>query len=149
MSLPHWIQTELRSIKHGLWFLGYSVWEYWLGKTKKTIHGSTIEVVGYLVVQGVKKFLPKKEGVITMEKDIALGSVGSVDISFSAGLAKVALDVAVPGQVGVSAGAFVQCDSVALMNALFAAIESKLPASADPIAETVKAILIQAVQAIK
>lgn len=84
-----------------------------------------------------------------MEKDIALGSVGKVAIAFSEGLASVSLSVAVPGQVGISGGASVSCDSVALMDALFVAIESKLPVGADPIAETVKAILIEAVKAIK
>lgn len=83
------------------------------------------------------------------DKTIALGSVGKIEIDFTAGVAKVAISAAVPGEVGLKGGAFIECDAEMLVTALAKAIEVKLPDSADPIAETVKNILIMALKAIK
>jgi len=84
-----------------------------------------------------------------MERDIELGKVGALEIKFDEGVASVSISAAVPGEVGIEGGAFVKCSSVTLIEKLFEAIEKKLPDHMDPIAETVKVIIINAVKAIK
>lgn len=82
-----------------------------------------------------------------MEKDVALGSVGSLDLSISGGKASVVLAAAVP-QAALSANVSVVMDASALVDKLFAAIEAASPAGAVPIEEGVKNILKAAVAAL-
>lgn len=41
---------------HGLLLFGYSLWEYWLGKTKRFVANSTWE----LILHGVRRLLRRK-----------------------------------------------------------------------------------------
>lgn len=82
------------------------------------------------------------------DKVVELGPIGKIELDFHNGLAYVKVSASVPGQVGVEGGAFVSCDSEKLIDALFAAIEKKLPAGATPLAEGVKAIIVGAVKSI-
>lgn len=84
-----------------------------------------------------------------VDKVIELGQVGKIEIDFNKGVAKVSISAAVPGQVGLEGGAFIQCDAEQLVSAIAEAIKKKLPDAADPIADTVKVILIQALKAIQ
>lgn len=137
------------------------MWEYWLGKTKKTAASSTLELIGKIVFALGARLFKRKANIMTEgqapvaaepaaqpDKTIVLGDVGKIEIDFSHGKALVQLSAAVPGGVGIEGGAFVKCDAEQLINALFAAIEKKLPDSMDPIAEGVKVIVVQAVKAI-
>ena len=84
----------------------------------------------------------------TVDKTIPLGTVGKIELDFDKGIASVALTAEVPGQAGISGSVLVKCDSQQLIDAIFTAIEAKLPPSAKPIEEAVKAIIKQAVLAI-
>lgn len=82
-----------------------------------------------------------------MEKDIALGSVGDLDLAFAGGKAKVELKVNVE-QAALSVGAVIEVDASKLIDKLFAAIEAASPPGAVPIEEGVKSILKSAVAAL-
>lgn len=87
-----------------------------------------------------------------MEKDVALGSVGSLAISFGGGKATVSLGVSAPANsLGFSASANVSAseDAMALVDKLFAAIEAASPAGAVVIEESVKAVIKAAVAGIQ
>ncbi len=84
-----------------------------------------------------------------VDKTIELGSIGKIEIDFSEGKALISLSAAVPGNVGIEAGAFIKCDAEKLVEAIAEAIKAKLPDAADPIAETVKDILVLALKTIK
>lgn len=82
------------------------------------------------------------------DKEVQLGEVGKVDFDFEKGIAIVSINAKIPGGIGIEGGAFIKCDSEQLLNAIFAAIEKKLPDTVDPIAEGLKAILVNAVKSI-
>lgn len=136
-------------------------WEAWLGSTKKVLANSTLALLRQIAIfilsfilgrltKGKVNFMEEKSVVAPlMEKVIPIGEIGKLDIDFSAGIAKVSIEAKAPGDVGISGGAFVVCDAEMLINKLFVAIESKLPDNVDPIAETVKMIIVQAVKSIK
>jgi hypothetical protein len=75
----------------------------------------------------------------TMEKDIALGTAGDLDILFSGGKLTFVVKAATPG-AEVSAGMNIVVDGGLLIDKLKAAVEAKFPASA-PIDELVFGIL--------
>lgn len=87
-----------------------------------------------------------------MEKDIGLGSVGGVKLSFSGGKATVSVSASesvLEGAVVVQASASGVVSAAALIDMLFAEIEAKSPVGVVAIEETVKAIVKNAVLAIQ
>lgn len=76
-----------------------------------------------------------------MEKDEKLGSVGELKASFSGGVGRVEIAAAVPGMPSMQGGAFVQGDSGAVMDMLFALIEKNSPAGLVAIEESAKALI--------
>lgn len=81
-----------------------------------------------------------------MEKDVALGSVGKLALSFTGGQAVVGANVALPGGVAIS---FSACDDAgALIDQLEGIVAKALPATAaiDP---AIFAVIKSAVLAIK
>jgi hypothetical protein len=87
-----------------------------------------------------------------MEKDIALGSVGGLKLSFGGGKAMVSLSASesvLGGGVAVAGSASASVDASILVDMLFAAIEAKSPAGAVAIEEAVKLIVKNAVLAIQ
>lgn len=83
-----------------------------------------------------------------MEDKIALGSVGSLDLSFAGGKAQISVTAAY-GPAGASASLSITEDATGLVNLIFSAIEKASPAGAVPIEETVKQLILAAVTAIK
>lgn len=79
-----------------------------------------------------------------MEKDIQLGSVGSLDLVLASGKATLTL-VSGYAPAGVSANVGVTLDSATLLDLLFAAIEKASPAGIVAIEEGAKGILKDAV----
>lgn len=79
-----------------------------------------------------------------MEKDVALGSMGSLDLAISGGKASVTVALGVP-EAALTVSAVVSMDASALVDKLFAAIEKASPAGAQPIEEGVKAVIKAAV----
>lgn len=163
MNLPHFLQEIAPYIERaGRWglehigqaacLLAYSVWECWLGKNKKTVSSSTLEMVALSILKlfrGDRKNMEQEQkSAAQPDKEIQLGSVGELELDFTHGKARIALSAKVPGDVGVSGGAFIECDSEQLINKLFEALQKKLPDSVDPIADTVKLLLVNAVKAI-
>lgn len=82
-----------------------------------------------------------------MEKDVALGKVGSLDLSFSGGKASVNVQVAVP-EASLTSQVSIVVDAGALIDAVFVAIEKASPVGAKPIEESVKAIVKAAIVAL-
>ena len=82
-----------------------------------------------------------------MEKDIKLGNIGDLDLSFSGGKAKVEVSVNVEA-AALSVGATVSMDAGQLIDKMFSAIEKASPAGAQPIEESVKLIIKAAVAAL-
>ncbi len=80
-----------------------------------------------------------------MEKDVALGSVGTLALAFAAGKATLSVQIAVPG--GLTATVQVVEDAGALIDLLSAALAKAVPATAaiDP---AVFGVVKAAVQAI-
>jgi len=146
LTLPHWSLSVLAFIKQNAIAIGFSVWEYWLGKTKKLAANSSWELIENIGAWVIRRYFRK--GKSNMEKDVKLGTVGDVDLKLEKGIATISISAAVPGDAGIEGGAFVKCDAEKLLGKLFAEIEAKSPAGAVPIEETVKAIIIQAVKAI-
>lgn len=83
-----------------------------------------------------------------VEKDIALGSLGHLDLSFSGGKAQLSVTIGY-GPAGASASLMVTEDATGLVNLIFEAIEKASPPNAVPIEETVKQLILAAVSAIK
>lgn len=83
-----------------------------------------------------------------MEKDVKVGSVGELQISFAGGKAKVEFEGQL-GSAGPQVGANVSEDAGQLVDKLFAAIEKASPPGAQPIEEAVKVIVKNAVLAIQ
>lgn len=83
-----------------------------------------------------------------MEKELVQGSLGDIKVTLSGGKAKLEAQGALPGGVGVTAGAFLECDASALLDKIFAEIEAKSPAGAVPLEEAVKLVIKQAVAAL-
>lgn len=155
MELFPFVQKASPFIKQLACVFAFAVWEYWLGKTKKLAAASTLELILRKVF-----FKPKKEELAMQneiqpamsaqpDKEIKLGEIGEIEIDFTSGLAMISLSAKVPGNIGIEGGAFIKCDAEQLINKLFEAIEKKLPDSVDPLAETVKMVIIGAVKAIK
>jgi hypothetical protein len=87
-------------IKEIACFVGYSVWEYWLGKTKKIAPNSTVELVEWFGLRLVERYLPKEKDIIMsgFSKVIQVGDAGQVSISEQGGVASV--EVALSQQAG-------------------------------------------------
>lgn len=83
-----------------------------------------------------------------MEKDVALGSVGSLKFEFSGGKASMTGSVSY-GPTGTQLNLSLVEDATALVDLLFAAIEKASPPGAIPIEESVKALVKAAVASIK
>ena len=83
-----------------------------------------------------------------MEKDVALGSVGKLALTFEGGKAMLSLTAGYD-PAGASASLVISEDALVLVDLLFAAIEKASPAAAVPIEEGVKSIIKAAVQVIK
>lgn len=75
-----------------------------------------------------------------VEKEVALGSVGALDLSFAHGKAQLAVKVDIP-QAALGASLAVSIDSLVLIDKLFEAIESASPDGAKLIEEQVKVVL--------
>lgn len=82
-----------------------------------------------------------------MEKEIGIGSVGKLDLSFAGGKAIAKVGIIIPG--GLSVDVAIQEDASALVDLLFAAIEKNAAPGTVAIEEAVKAIIKQAVLAIQ
>ncbi len=83
-----------------------------------------------------------------MEKDIKLGSMGDLDLSFAAGKAALKLSAqAVVDAAGfnIDASVMASMDSAVLIDKLFAAIEKASPPGIVLIEESVKQIIKEAV----
>lgn len=78
-----------------------------------------------------------------MEKDIALGSFGKLELLFAGGKASLS----VQGQGGLAIS--ITDDASVLVDLIFSAIEKASPAGAVPIEESVKALVKAAVIAIQ
>lgn len=83
---------------------------------------------------------------MSLEKDVKLGSVGDLQLGFSAGKATLTVSAAVLGGAG-SANLGVTLDAGALIDLLKAAVEKAAPASA-PVDEAVFAVLKAAVASV-
>lgn len=121
----------------------FSLWEHWLARTKKVAANSTWELFFWVVGRLFKR---KEQSV---EKEIVKGEAGELKVTVMEG--KVRLEGAgeIPGQVGVTAGGFIQCDAEVLVNKLFAEIEKKTPDAVDAVLEMGKPALIAALKNIK
>jgi hypothetical protein len=117
--------------RHWLLLLTYSLWEHWLGKTKRIVANSTWELVLWILRR--KKMEPK---------DIKLGDAGDLSIALAQGKATVSISVAAPG-AALSASASLVVDAGALVDKLEAAVEKAYPAGA-PIEAAVFAVLKKA-----
>lgn len=127
-------------MKTTLLLFAFSIWEYWLGKTKKLVAASSWELLSC----GVRRLLGKRK---IMDTELVQGPAGDIKLTISGG--KIRLEGAGNlSSVGGSAGAFIQEDGNVLLDKLFAEIEAKSPAGAVPIEETVKALLKSAVASI-
>lgn len=87
-----------------------------------------------------------------MEKDIALGNVGKLSLTFSSGKASVGVTASESvgnGAASVNVGATAVVDAGELVDLVFAAIEKASPAGAQPIEEIVKTQVKNAVLAIQ
>ncbi|MES2355621.1 MAG: hypothetical protein V4568_14725 [Pseudomonadota bacterium] len=82
-----------------------------------------------------------------MEKDVELGSVGKLALSFSGGKALLSVTAGY-SPAGASVSAQVSEDASVLIDLLFSAIEKASPAGAVPIEETVKALVKASVAAV-
>lgn len=82
-----------------------------------------------------------------MEKDVQLGQVGKLALSFSGGKALLSLSGGYD-PAGFALKVEASEDAAALVDLLFAAIEKASPAGVQPIEESVKGIVKAAVQAI-
>ncbi len=71
-----------------------------------------------------------------MEKDIQLGSVGDLELKLSGGKATLTVKAAVPG-AALTAGLVIEMDASVLVDKLFDAIETALPAG-KPVEEAIK-----------
>jgi hypothetical protein len=116
-----------------------SLGDYLLKKTESIAANSVRELLAKLL--GL--LLTKKESI--MEKDVALGSVGKLALTFSGGKAQVAVEVELPG--GVSISVKVADDAGALIDQIKAAVEKAAPSST-PIDEAVFGLLKSAVVSI-
>lgn len=83
-----------------------------------------------------------------MEKDIKLGALGDLDVKLEAGVLSISVVAAVPGDLGVSAGAQIKCDSQVLLDKIFAAIEAKASPGVAVIEESVKGLIKKAAAAL-
>lgn len=79
------------------------------------------------------------------DKELAQGNLGDVKLTLKDGVARLEAAGQAPGDAGVKAGAFIECDSSKLLDKLFAAVEAHSPAGVVAIEEGVKAILKAAV----
>lgn len=120
-------------MKHIYLFFGFSLWEAWLGKTKKIVANSSWELIFWVFK---RLFMGNK----TMEKELVQGSKGDVKLTISAGKIRIEASGKLES-AGGSAGAFIEEDAGALLDKIFAAIEAKSPAGAVPIEEGVKTML--------
>lgn len=98
-----------------LFFL-YSMWEHFLGKVGI---GSTWSLIGLIL----------KGRTIKMEKDIALGSLGALDLSFSGGKAIVGVKASVDGGA-LTVNLAVTADAGLFIDQLQAIVEKAVPVSA-------------------
>jgi len=80
-----------------------------------------------------------------MEQDVALGTVGTLKLTFVGGIGKVELSATAPGNVGITGGAFVQGDSGIIVDLLFGMLEQHSPAGLVLIEESAKAALKAAI----
>lgn len=86
-----------------------------------------------------------------MEKAIKLGTVGSIDLKFAGGNASISIvanDSVLGGAVSLASTTTATISGAELIDLLFKEIESKSPAGAIPIEETVKDLIKSAVAAI-
>lgn len=171
MTLSGLAQIILPYIDEIVCAFAFSVWEYWLGRTKLTPANSSLGLVGLLVNTAVQLFKERlKKGMKKMEnqvsapeaavpaaasevavpvqpdKEVKLGDVGELELDFHKGMVTIAISAKVPGEVGVEGGAFVKMDSEKMIKKLLEAIQKKLPAGAAPVADTVGGLLIAALK---
>lgn len=117
--------------------LVYRVWAYWLRRTEKIAANST----GELLVWGFRLLFKKKDKSM-FSKSIALGSLGSLTVSESDGVARLSVSVGAVAGSGDVAGALkcvasVEADVAAseLIDLGLALAEAKFPAIASLIAD--------------
>lgn len=184
MIFPIWLQEIAPYIKQIACFLAFSMWEYWLGKNKKTASSSTIELIGKTLISLATRLFKRKgktmsEGQEEVKSEVAaeaapmeaasiepaavkmkaaddgqadkvieLGKVGKLELDFDHGKASVKISMSAPGDLGIEGGAMITVQADELVSALVDALAKKLPDSAKPMAEAVKAILVSAIKAI-
>lgn len=81
-------------------------------------------------------------------KELTQGPVGDVKLTLEGGKARIEAAGAVPGDSGITAGAFIECDANKLLDKIFSEVEKKSPAGLAPIEEGVKEMLKKAVSSI-
>lgn len=87
-----------------------------------------------------------------MEKDIGLGSIGGVKLVLAGGKATVSIGVnesVLAGGIVAQANVSATLDASCLADLLFEAIEKASPLSVQPIEESVKLIIKEAIAAIQ
>jgi hypothetical protein len=119
----------------------HNIWDYISHQALKLAEGAL-----WLIVTGyVAKFMRR----FNMEKELVKGAAGGVKVTISEGKARIEAEGHVPGDVGITAGGFVQCDAEVLVNKIFAEIEAKTPDAIDTVLEMGKPALIAALKNIK
>lgn len=123
---------------HWLLLFLFSVWESWLGKTKRVIANSSWGILSSLLARVIVKNKKDKK----MEKDIKVGD-GNLEIKIDAGKASLSFDLKVDG-AAMTVGAKVEVGADVLVDRLHAAIKAKYPAGA-PIEDAVFSLIKAAV----
>jgi hypothetical protein len=133
---------------HVLLAVLYSLWENWLGKTKRFVANSTIEMVTRLFAK-----LIKRGNTMGFSRVVQLGNAGYLTLSEEAGVASVKVAVGADLGGGEAAGvlkAQASCE-VDMAVAQFAQLaldllKSKLPASAQSLISDLEAVAIPALK---
>ena len=128
MNFPAWVSRGLHSVEHWVLLSGVMVWHHWerIAETR---------FIQY--IKGEKK----------MEKDIALGTAGKLELIISGGKATISAQAAADGGA-LSVSASVVGDAGMLIDQLEAIVAKAVPATA-PIDAAIFAAIKSAVMAIQ
>jgi hypothetical protein len=104
--------------------MGFGLWEYWLGKTKKVAANSTIELFSWLIK---KKEIKMEDKSLVHE---SLGEVGALDLVIKDD--KLSLEVAV-AKGPASASMKLELDAIPLVVAALQYCKEKIPGTIDDV----------------
>jgi hypothetical protein len=86
--MKHQISTFIHTFYGHILAAGFSLWEYWLGKTKKFAANSSWELLFSII-----SWLLKRGKKMGYSKEIKLGSIGALTIAEDKGVASVKISL--------------------------------------------------------